>query len=152
MADEDPVRDERARQFFERYAEENPYASLLLKQHLMIEELLDEIVLSVCKKPEIARRARLSFTQKYHLARAIDGHETHLWSGVEKLNEARNALAHRSDLAVLEGKIDSFIQTMLANYPRLRGSMNGERITDLSAAGAGLCGGMARVAVEHVGA
>ncbi len=102
MKDHDDLeRDERRNRFIDRFGEDNPYALSLLKGHLLIEEVLEEIIVSACRDSQPMYEARMSFFTKIKLAQAIDGQQSPVWNCMEKLNGARNELAHGRDEAVL---------------------------------------------------
>ncbi|WP_407910642.1 hypothetical protein [Lysobacter claricitrinus] len=135
--------------FFERYEQDHPYAICLLKSHLLAEELLEEIIASVCKNPDTAREARMSFFSKLKLAEAIDGTDTQMWNCIENLNAARNELAHGRDMAHLERKIDKLVESVRRSYTKV--TFAGDRGRDLEMAVIVLNGALSRTAVEYVG-
>ncbi|MGG6341907.1 hypothetical protein ACQ5SA_01500 [Stenotrophomonas indicatrix] len=108
------LRDVRGSEFFERYNNPNPYAHSLLQGHLFIEEQLEVIIMSVFLEPEAVIEARLSFWTKMKLAQAVAGRSLDIWPALEKLNSARNELAHGRDLSILERRIDDFLNAMPA--------------------------------------
>lgn len=110
--DFEKLRDIRGAEFFERYGKPHPYAHNLLQGHLYIEEQLAVIVMSVFAEPEAVIEAKLGFWTKLKLAQAVVGKNVEIWPALEKLNSARNALAHGLDITFLERKIDEFLITM----------------------------------------
>lgn len=141
-------KEERLERFFERYEAEHPYALCLLKSHLLMEEALEEIIISVCRDPGSVRDAKLSFFQKLMFAKAIDGSSSGIWVCLERLNSARNELAHGRKISHLEKKIDSFLSTVTQHRPKFL--LTGDRARDLELAVCGLHGGLSRVAFEYV--
>ncbi|WP_295521661.1 hypothetical protein [uncultured Stenotrophomonas sp.] len=105
----DRLREVRGAEFFERYNKPHPYAHNLLQGHLFIEEQLEVIVMSAFLKPEAVIEAKLSFWTKLKLAQGVTGESSTYWLAIDKLNSARNELAHGRDMTVLERKIDDFI-------------------------------------------
>lgn len=110
----DRRRDMRGAEFFARYSKPHPYAHNLLQGHLYIEEQLEAIVMSVFSQPEAVIEAKLSFWTKLKLAQGVVGEDLDIWLALEKLNSARNELAHGRDLSILEKKIDDFLSAMPA--------------------------------------
>jgi hypothetical protein len=79
---------------------------IVLKGHLVLEELMRMKVDAVVKNPEFLARANLSFFQLLYIARALfpDDARTqlsrgdravNLWEIIEAWNQLRNQLAHR---------------------------------------------------------
>jgi hypothetical protein len=70
---------------------------VLLKGHLLLEEVLAEIIDNHVFHREDAASARLSFAQKVHIARAVCLRKNKLgeWELVDAINSLRNDLAHR---------------------------------------------------------
>ncbi|GEM_PF-2658010 len=110
--DSDQLRDVRGAEFFERYNKPHPYAHNLLQGRLFIEEQLEVIIMSVFSEPEAVIEAKLSFWTKLKLAQGVVGKSVDIWPALEKLNSARNELAHGRDLSILERKIDDFLSAM----------------------------------------
>lgn len=110
-------RDKRFQRFQDGFGEDNPYALDLLKGHLLVEEVLEEIIFTACRKPDVARDSRMSFFTKAKLAEAICGVNSPVWTCIEHLNAARNELAHGKCLGRLEAKIDSYIACSRQSTP-----------------------------------
>ena len=85
------------------WAAEND-AAILLKGHLLLEELLRSYCASQFPNAVHIERARLTFSQVDELTQALDSGspEKWLWPAVAKINAMRNALAHRMDATRLE--------------------------------------------------
>jgi hypothetical protein len=90
-------------------------ALVVLKGHLLIEELLNDIIENCCDLPQYVSEAKLSFIQKTKLARAFLGKNIkgenidEPWRSLEELNSLRNHLAHHVEPKDLDKKIDMFI-------------------------------------------
>lgn len=86
--------------------------SVVLKGHLLVEELLREYVNSNFSKPEKLQDARLSFHHMLCIARALskDNSSDKLWDNIEKLNNLRNKLAHSLEQEVIENRIKEFVE------------------------------------------
>ncbi|MBN8633449.1 MAG: hypothetical protein J0L76_21645 [Rhodobacterales bacterium] len=69
---------------------------VVLKGHLLIEEILDEIIRKFVFHPEYLDAARLGFAQKLQIARSVslDEHGSGMWEIALKLNILRNDLSH----------------------------------------------------------
>ena len=103
--------------FFAAFNRDLPYANDVLKGHLLCEELLWEIVLSVCRDKDVVKDARLTFAQKLRLVQAIHGQALPIWSGLEKLNKVRNELAHGLATEKLDVRVDEFVAHAKKAYP-----------------------------------
>ncbi|MEJ8866800.1 hypothetical protein [Pseudomonas jessenii] len=72
--------------------------TLILKAHLLLEELLRDFCIRSVPYPNHLRKARLSFNQTVQLARSLcilsDFVSDWAWSVIEHLNKMRNLLAH----------------------------------------------------------
>ena len=85
---------------------------VVLKGHLLIEEMLREFVSKHFHDRQQLADARLTFYQCLCLARAIDADPLRekLWRTVEKLNTLRNKLAHSLEPRELEKHIKEFVE------------------------------------------
>lgn len=79
--------------------ERDDVALIVLKGHLVIEERITAAIGKFVWHPEFLERARLNFSQKMQLARAIsmDQSANSVWDLIDKLNAVRNKLAHSLD-------------------------------------------------------
>lgn len=70
---------------------------LVLKGHLLVEELLEVYLWNNLANPRELEDARLSFAQKLSLVAALhaDSESNWLWKSVRLLNSLRNDLAHK---------------------------------------------------------
>ncbi|MCG7967527.1 MAG: hypothetical protein JAY63_13085 [Candidatus Thiodiazotropha taylori] len=91
----------------------------LLKCHLLIEEILTEIIVKASKNPQYISTARLSFMQKIHVARALSNlsHSVWVWESLKLLNSARNGLAHNLNAEKTTEKLSEFTKHVLKNNP-----------------------------------
>ena len=89
---------------------------VILRGHLLVEELLDEVLKAWLKDPSVLPDARLTFHQKMKLSKGIisgnGGGFT--WKPVDLLNQLRNKISHRLSPHDLELKIDEFLKCV---YP-----------------------------------
>jgi hypothetical protein len=86
----------------------------VLKTHLLIEEMLVEYINRKLPNPAAMKGARLSFSQRLSLVRAmqVSGSDHWSWDGIERLNTIRNMLAHQRDAAGFPAKVQEFIEFM----------------------------------------
>lgn len=77
----------------------DPVAQVVLNGHLLIEELLTEIIERFVFHPALLDQVNLGFFKKVHLARSLslDEHDNDMWDLVLAINELRNQLAHSLD-------------------------------------------------------
>src|SRR5215204_6399931 len=85
-----------AEQFTEHFRFVDDMVQVVLPGHLFIEQTLDTILEKFVFHPEYLRKIRLTFDQKFNLARSIslDEHDTEMWKLVKAINNLRNELAH----------------------------------------------------------
>lgn len=105
---------------FQKYLPENRDQTLIiLKCHLMIEELLREIIDRSVGDPSALEDARLNFNQCRCLAKAFLANRKWdwLWDAIKKLNAVRNALAHNLEPQQIDWKISELTQYVMANNP-----------------------------------
>ena len=83
----------------------------LLKCHLLIEEVLIQLIERNLNHPDYLLKARLSFVQKMWIARSLYDLERRawVWGAVKQLNEARNALAHGLEADEIGNKLEAFV-------------------------------------------
>lgn len=68
---------------------------VVLKAHLLSEEILREFCAVITVRPEILREARLSYKQTMLVAKSFfDEREDWIWTVLSKLNRMRNLMAH----------------------------------------------------------
>lgn len=90
---------------------------IVLKGHLLAEEILENLIRAKCKHPEALDRVEIGFFLKTKLAYALIGntHENGLilpesvWEMLGALNSLRNELAHSLEPKKLEEKIQKFL-------------------------------------------
>ena len=107
--------EEQRERFLRHLSEVDDLTLVVLKGHLLMEELLNDIIADFCELPEYVEEARLSFFHKSKLVRALSGQDVQgqptddPWRSLEALNSLRNQLAHHLEPKHLEQKIDQFI-------------------------------------------
>jgi len=85
---------------------------IVLKGHLLVEELLFILVRSAVKYTEAISAANLSFYNLASIAKALfyEGHLGPVWDAIFELNTLRNTLAHNLEPPDLEKKLRCFGQ------------------------------------------
>jgi hypothetical protein len=91
---------------------------ILLKGHLLIEELLQKMVESLVPCPDELLKARFTFHHWLCLAKALRNPSIHpelkwVWGGVEKINNLRNLMAHNLAPKHFEQRLHEFITSTL---------------------------------------
>lgn len=84
---------------------------LLLKGHLLIEEVLVELILVRCSNPDRfeALRPRLLFDNKLKLAASLLPLSDNVIMMSEKINDIRNKIAHRVEVSDFSRRIDEYV-------------------------------------------
>lgn len=74
-------------------------AQIVLKGHLVVEDILNRALESFVLHGEHVEEARLQFHQKLELCRAISlsDNNNNMWNVIKKINVLRNALSHSLD-------------------------------------------------------
>ncbi len=134
-------------QLFSRHLQGLPDEStVVLKAHLLIEELCRDFFSAAVANPEHLRNARFNFSQVSKLARALSPFDSpsldYLWAMIGRLTSMRNMLSHE-----LEPNADDFAKHRrviidLVNKNRLP-TETGEEIDTLSGALSFVIGAMA---------
>ena len=103
---------------------------MILRGHLLVEELLDEVIGAWLKDPSVLPDTRLTFNQKLKLAQGIisGGKDDFTWKPVELLNQLRNRISHRLNPHDLELKIDEFLKCVyLEDYGEIPSDIYSKR-------------------------
>lgn len=97
---------------------------IVLKGHLLIEELLVELIKEKLKYAEAFKEKGYGFIQKTRLAEALYRSESNewYWKAIKTLNTIRNNLVHILDSDTLHKKLLNFVNYIETNskepYPR----------------------------------
>lgn len=104
------------KEFEELMDDVDPLVPVVLKGHLLIERILDNLISSVCFHPEHILNGHFTFAQKVNLARAFafnkDKHP--VWTLVLALNALRNEIAHNRLSDKTQRKMDQVRRLWLA--------------------------------------
>lgn len=142
----------------ERYIAElqniDELALVVLKGHLLLEELLSQVIETFVFHAELAESARLSFGQKVSLARSmsLDESENSMWSVVSSINSLRNDMAHAIDSPKRAAKLNAVRENYLreiAEHPRREELQGADDLTIVTLA-VGLCLGFVHTFTEEV--
>lgn len=92
---------------------------VVLKGHLLVEELLREYIDAHVIRADKLQDARLTFHQCLCLARAFSDGESNekLWDSIEKLNGLRNKLAHSLEPKDVDRRIKEFVEVLSNAQP-----------------------------------
>ncbi|EJK99924.1 hypothetical protein [Pseudomonas chlororaphis] len=90
---------------------------IVLKGHLLAEEILENLIRAKCRLPEALDGIEIGFFLKTKLARALIGNShpnglilpESVWGMLDALNSLRNELAHALEPKKLEAKIQRFL-------------------------------------------
>ena len=102
----------------------------VLKGHLLVEEVLEEVVVAHCKNPGLIQEQQVNFATKLLFARALTGAEelTVVWSACKRLNSLRNALAHKLEHPDTQKRLLSFLSTF--NDPNIEWEKTDDELLD----------------------
>ena len=89
----------------------------LLKTHLLCEEVLTKAIERHLPNPDHLEKAKLSFAQKIQLGHCFypAAKTAWLWPALQKMNRARNKLAHGLSTEQISEQIDAFIEFVEQN-------------------------------------
>lgn len=115
--------------FAKHFSAQMDDVTLVLKSHLLLEEMLRGFCFEMVSQPHFLENSRLTFAQVLDLSQALYpndlklGRMVELWSLASKINRMRNMMAHAldPDLQKLSGHRDSIISSAKS---RFKGSEN----------------------------
>ena len=89
---------------------EGDLSLIILKGHLLIEELLFALVSSAAKDPSAITSAKLGFYELASVAKALfyENHVGPVWGAIYELNKLRNTLVHNLEPPDLKEKLKRF--------------------------------------------
>ena len=95
----------------------NDQTLTILKGHLLIEELLREMINSKLKVPLSHSKVRFEFDQCLALGKSLSGDEFQdwVWQAMKKLNKLRNDLAHNLEPKGFNDRVADFITYVESN-------------------------------------
>ena len=94
---------------------------IILKGHLLAEEIINELLFCLLKTPTALEKTKLNFNTKLCFIRSLIPKNSlcHAFDAVEKLNTLRNKLAHHLEPVDLDNLINSFLRTLEDPDPSL---------------------------------
>lgn len=111
-----PFDDPFLKRFEAHFPRSDDSLTVVLRAHLLAEELLYEIVELFARNPRALEQARLSFAQLLALTKALtpfpDDHW--MWACMSDLNAIRNRMAHNLESGDLEANIERLRLTLLS--------------------------------------
>ena len=110
--------DERAKQLLALLGSSNDLIAIVLRGHLVVEELLFEAISAHCQDREQLEAAKFRFPQLVSILRALEkipAVPPEYWISLAELNSLRNALAHNLEPKDLTSRILRFIATVEAS-------------------------------------
>lgn len=89
---------------------------VVLKGHLLVEEMLDAIIGTFVFHSDYLKAANLRFAQKLQIARSmsLDEHDNGMWEIAIRLNSLRNELAHALNSEKRQQKTQALIDAYFA--------------------------------------
>ena len=91
---------------------------ILLKGHLLIEELLRELINIHLADPQAIEEAELTFHHCLCLAKAFGAEirsDYWIWQAIKKLNKLRNQLAHNLEPKGFDDRLENFVSFVEEN-------------------------------------
>lgn len=90
---------------------------VILRGHLLVEELLDELIAVNLRDTSVIKEARLSFYQKLCIVQGFIGKRgnSDILKPIYALNRLRNEVGHRLPDATLTNKLDSLLKQFFAD-------------------------------------
>jgi len=105
--------------FTDQLRDVDDVAQIVLKGHLVLEELMTEAIEEFVFHKEFVEPARFQFHQKLQLCRAISvsDHKNNMWNLISSINSLRNHLSHSLDPAERSKRIESLNATFSQQFP-----------------------------------
>ena len=93
---------------------QDPAVLILLKGHLLVEELLHVYIQRNVPNPVAIRHGELSFAKCLMLCQALSPPETHSWAfqAAAKLNSVRNEVVHELESTKLQEMLETFVKVV----------------------------------------
>lgn len=111
-AADDPIVNARKERFLAHLPDSDDLALITLKGHLLVEEILNDIIAHHCKKASVLTDINIAFLIKTRFAHALVGDDSlpkQIWPMIDALRMLRNELAHKLESPKLEGAVSKFI-------------------------------------------
>jgi hypothetical protein len=107
--------EKRSDELFELLKQEDDTVSVVLRGHLVLEQLLFAAIAAHCPNPAALQGARLRFIQLLPLLEALQNLPAlpeYAWTALRELNSLRNSLAHDLDAERLNKRLAAFLVEM----------------------------------------
>ena len=93
---------------------------VVLKGHLLLEEMLTSIVSSSLPHPDLVKDLRLTFDRKVILSKALswDQHKSGVWDLISAVNAVRNEMAHSVEPSRAGSRIERLRALYLRHFPQ----------------------------------
>ncbi|WP_271532223.1 hypothetical protein [Bradyrhizobium sp. CCBAU 25338] len=103
----DPTEDKYVQQFQKHLAEVDPFILVVLKSHLIMESVVDNVIRLIFFHPDILLDARMNFFHKVEILRAyaLREDEMSIWQLMHAIAELRNEIAHNLEPKKRESRI-----------------------------------------------
>lgn len=111
--------DEIRARFTDQLQQVDDVAQVILKGHLVIEELMTEAIKTFLLHGEFVEQSRLQFHQKLQLCRAmsISDHKNEMWALIASINSLRNQLSHSLDPDDRHKRVEALSATFSQQFP-----------------------------------
>ena len=116
------AQDQRSARYSEMLPKTDDVALVVLKGHLIVEEMLFAIAAAHCARPAELEKAKLSFAQLLHVTQSLLKMPStpRTWEAIALLNSMRNSLVHNLEPREIDRKIVALDQLCIMNdepYP-----------------------------------
>lgn len=124
---------------------------IVLKGHLLIEELLYVIVKASVKHPESVENARLRFSQLAYLARAIAYEDSlrAVWDAIFAINTLRNMFAHDLETKRMEENLRHFARAVAGQNSDAESAVLANPEGQIRGSIEFICGALSGIASKH---
>jgi hypothetical protein len=117
----------RFQSFSEHIDSSSDLTLIILKSHLIAEEIISAMIDAKCTNPEYLTESYISFSIKLKLLKALYGDQLglgRLWKPLENLNELRNELAHKISSPKASTKKEKLVASLPPSFIKKNGSIN----------------------------
>jgi uncharacterized protein YutE (UPF0331/DUF86 family) len=111
------IRSQRSSRYLAILEESEDLTALILKGHLVVEELLTSGIEAYCQDVDQLKKANLRFAQKLPLLRALERLPVvnpRFWDAIARLNRLRNELAHNLESSRIDEISGTFVKAVEA--------------------------------------
>ena len=114
-----PTLEEVRAKFTDQLRNIDDVAQIVLKGHLVMEEVITESIQTFLLHKEFVEGARLQFHQKLQLCRAmsVSDQKNSMWNLLAAINSLRNHLSHSLDLSERSKRIEALNSNFAREFP-----------------------------------